>query len=163
MSMHNENPMQDAAAGLDTSYSFEPDARGSYNSRGGNNTFDGELTAGDEDWVAIELKAGTVYTITITTRHTEDTDNNPTNGNEAGGLNDSILTVYDAKGVMVDMDDDIDGPMGMLGSEVEITPDADGVFYIAVSAYNKNPESPNMGWLHGNGGGVGCAGPERRR
>ena len=135
MAMHNETTMQDAAAGLDTSYSFEPDARGSYNSRAGNTTFKGALDAGDEDWVAIKLKVGTVYTITVAA----------TTADDVNGLNDPILTVYDSKGGMVDMNDDVDGAMGDLSSKVTITPDSDSVFYIAVSAYSKNPESENVG------------------
>ena len=135
MAMHNETMMQDAATGLDTSYSFEPDARGSYNSRAGNNMFNGDIGAGDEgDWIGIQLNAGTVYTITVAAT-----------AGAVNGLNDPILTVYDSKGGMVDMNDDVDGAMGDLSSKVEITPDSDGVFYIAVSAYSMNPESENMG------------------
>ena len=134
MAMHNETMMQDAAAGLDTSYSFEPDARGSYNSRAGNNMFNGDIGAGDEDWIGIQLNAGTVYTITVAAT-----------AGAVNGLNDPILTVYDSKGGMVDMNDDVDGAMGDLSSKVEITPDSDGVFYIAVSAYSMNPELENMG------------------
>ena len=37
MSNHNEMAMQDAPAGLDTQYSFEPHSDGSYNAA--NNTF----------------------------------------------------------------------------------------------------------------------------
>lgn len=140
MSSHNEMPMQDASAGTDTTYSFMPDARGSYNSRAENNMFNGDLGAGDEDWVAIELKAGTVYTITVA-----GTPDDPDTDVDESGLNDPILTVYDSKGGMVDMNDDVDGAMGDLSSKVEITPDSDSVFYIAVSAYSKNPESENMG------------------
>ena len=157
MSMHNETPMQDAATGTGTAYSFEPDAKGSYNTRAGNNTFEGGLgTEQDVDWIKIELKAGTVYTIEVATRHTgdadptDDSDGDGTADNDldAGGLLDPILAVYDAKGGSVDigdMADDVDGKMGDLSSKGTITPDADGVFYIAVSAYDKNPESPNMG------------------
>ena len=143
MSTHNETTMQDAAAGLDTTYSFTPDARGSYrpgvDGREGNNTFEGALTPGDADWVRIELKAGTVYTITVTGRELDNDRSTVT------ALNDSILTVYDSKGVMVDMNDDIDGEKGMLNSELEINPDADGVFYIAVSAFSANPGASASG------------------
>ncbi len=143
MSNHNETTMQDAAAGLDTTYSFTPDARGSYrpgvDGREGNNTFEGALTPGDSDWVSIELKAGTVYTITVTGRELDNDRSTVT------ALNDSILTVYDSKGVMVDMNDDIDGADGMLNSELEINPDADGVFYIAVSAFSANPGASASG------------------
>lgn len=135
-----EMPMQDASAGLDTTYSFMPDAKGSYNDRSDNNMFNGEIgEAGDEDWIAITLKAGTVYTITVATRHTnEDMDE--------GGLNDSILTILDSKGVPTGiMNDDIDGLMGMLNSEVEFTPEVDAVYHIAVSAYSANPNVDNLG------------------
>ena len=135
-----EMPMQDASAGLDTTYSFMPDAKDSYNDRSDNNTFNGEIgEAGDEDWIAITLKAGTVYTITVATRHTNDDMNE-------GGLNDSILTILDSKGVPTGiMNDDIDGLMGMLNSEVEFTPEVDAVYHIAVSAYSANPNVDNSG------------------
>ena len=138
MSNHNETTMQDAAAGLDTTYSFTPDARGSYrpgvDGREGNDTFEGSLSPGDSDWVSIELQAGTVYTITVTGR-----------GAAAAQLNDPILTVYDSKGTMVDMNDDVDGENGDLSSKLEISPDADGVFYIAVSAFSANPGASSTG------------------
>ena len=157
MSMHKETPMQDAATGTGTAYSFEPDAKGSYNTRAGNNTFEGGLsTEQDVDWIKIELKAGTVYTIEVATRHTGDADdtvNSDGTGGagddlDAGGLLDPKLAVYDAKGGPVDIGDladDVDGKNGDLSSKGTITPDADGVFYIAVSAYSGNPGLDNKG------------------
>ena len=123
----------------------------------------GELTAGDEDWVAIELKAGTVYTITVSTRHTEDTDNDDTN--DAGGLNDSILTVYDAKGGMVDMNDDIDGAMGDARFRGRDHPGCGRrILHRCQCLQSKNPESgPNMGGYTVMVAEIGCAGPECRR
>ena len=153
MTMHNETAMQDAAANRDTTYSFEA-VNGRYHTALNNNTFEGSLNPamGDgEDWIAIELKAGTVYTITVTGRDFDsdltadgpDGDGDLTN--DFNPLEDPILTVYDYKGGMVDMNDDKDGPKGDLTSELMITPDADGVFYIAVSAYTGNPGSMNAG------------------
>ena len=147
MSMHNETMMQDAAAGLDTAYSFEA-VNGRFHPAFNNHTFEGALdpAMGDsEDWIAIELKAGTVYTITVTGRTVAD-DLNTTDVDETvNPLSDPILTVLDGKGGMVAMNDDVDGAKGDLSSKVEITPDADGKFYLSVSAYTGNPGSPNAG------------------
>ena len=73
MTMHNETAMKDAAANRDTTYSFEA-VNGRYHVALNNNTFEGALNPamGDsEDWIAIDLKAGTVYTITVTGRNTD--------------------------------------------------------------------------------------------
>ena len=142
--IEGQMPMQDAPASTETQYRFEPHPDGSYNAV--NNTFQGSLSSNmDVDWVAIELQAGKEYTITVNARPTaaDDTATPPVVADT--GLVDSILTVYDSKGGMVDMNDDEDGPMGKLNSVLKVTPDADGVFYIAVSAYTGNPGIMNDG------------------
>ena len=68
MPIPNEIPRrdQDAAASVDTQYCFVPNADGSYGRS--NNAFRGELRAeifDKEDWVIIELMAGTTYTFTL--------------------------------------------------------------------------------------------------
>ena len=139
------NEMQDAAEGLDTSNSFMPDARGSYNPRSDNYIFNGELGAGDEDWVAITLKAGTVYTFTVAGRAVEDDVDTADVDETLAALNDSILKIMDSKGGLIEMKDDEDGAMGMLHPTIKFAPEEDGVYYISVSAYNANPELMNTG------------------
>ena len=55
---------------------------------------------------------------------------------------DTILTLYDSKGGMVDMNDDT---MTSLGSELEFTPEVDSTYYISVSTYRNNPNLDNSG------------------
>ena len=144
MSNHNEMAMQDAPAGLDTQYSFEPHSDGSYNAA--NNTFMGSLgTNMDVDWIKIELQAGKEYTINVDARPTEDDATTQDDNEEDSGLIDSILMILDSKGSMIDMNDDEDGAKGMLNSTLKFTPEEDGVYYIAVSAYAKNPLVMNDG------------------
>ena len=98
-------------------------------------TFNGTITnsAGDtEDWISIELEAGTTYTISVS----------GTLGGDDGGEMDTILTLYDSKGGMVDMNDDT---MTSLGSELEFTPEVDSTYYISVSTYRNNPNLDNSG------------------
>ena len=124
MPISDERPPQDAPASLDTGYCFVPDANGSFSRRSGNNEFEGTLsTSKDEDWIAIDLKAGTEYTFKV-------------GGNTGEGmLNDSILKLLDYKGNEVDMNDDINGSLGKLGSSLKFTAEADGRYYVSVSAY----------------------------
>ena len=82
-----------------------------------------DSTFGDEDWIAIDLKAGTEYTFSV-------------GGMKDGMLNDSILKLLDHKGNVVKMNDDVDGPGGDLSSEIKFTPDAAARYYLSVSAYN---------------------------
>ena len=120
-----ESMNQDAPASLDTEFCFVPDANGSFTSRSGNNEFNGNLTPGDEDWIAIDLKAGTEYTFKVG------------GGNTAAGmLNDSILKLLDHKGNEVKMNDDLNGPGGDLSSQIIFTPDTAARYYLSVSAYN---------------------------
>ena len=105
------------------------------------NVVTGEITAGDEDWIAIKLTAGNEYTITV-------------GGGDATAdpkeLNDSVLKLMDSKGNSVGEEnigkkyDDIDGPDGKLGSEIKFTPEAGSgtqVYYISVSGNTDNPFS----------------------
>ena len=126
MPISDERPPQDAPASLDTEFCFVPDANGSFSERSGNNEFKGTLsTFGDEDWIAIDLKAGTEYTFKVGGGNTAD-----------GMLNDSILRLLDHKGNVVKMNDDVNGPGGDLSSEIKFTPDAAARYYLSVSAYN---------------------------
>ena len=140
-------------------YCFMPDANGSFNANSGNNTFDGALqSSGDEDWVIIELKAGTTYQIDVAGRHTRDGDptmdsdgdNELDNDLDAGASEDTILKLLDSKGTMFMMNDDIN-PVGTtdnptnLNSRLTFSPEEDGIYYISVSAYMGNPNQNNAG------------------
>ena len=82
MPISYEKPMQDAPTTLHADgnqYCFVPDANGSFNAKAENNTFDGALQhSGDEDWVIIELKAGTTYVIDVGGRDVDGDDEDGT-------------------------------------------------------------------------------------
>ena len=99
----------------------------------------------DVDWIRIELQAGKEYTINVDARPTEDDADTQDVDETDTGLVDSILMLLDSKGGMIAMNDDEDGAMGMLNSTLKFTPEEDGVYYIAVSAYTKNPLVTNDG------------------
>ena len=98
-------------------------------------TFEGKITnmAGDTaDWIGIEMEAGTTYTITVS----------GTLASAGMGEMDTILTLYDDKGGMIDMNDDTKEG---LGSMLEFTPEVDATYYIGVSTYRNNPNLDNSG------------------
>jgi hypothetical protein len=98
-------------------------------------TFEGNLdTKNDEDWIRIELTAGMLYTISLS-------------GDDEGGSEDTVLKLYDSKGGLIEsmVNDDIDGAMGNLNSELEFTPEESTVYYISASAYTGNPSQDNSG------------------
>ena len=124
MSNHNETMMLDAAASVETAYMMSTDE-----------PFTGTITnsEGDtEDWIGIEMEAGTTYTISVS----------GTLSSMNGGEMDTILTLYDDKGGMIDMNDDTKEG---LGSMLEFTPEVDGTYYIGVSTYRNNPNLDNSG------------------
>ena len=92
---------------------------------------------GDEDWIAIKLTEGNMYTIT-------------TGGGDSseGELNDSVLKLMDSKGGLIMMNDDKEAAEGDLSSEIEFTPEAGSgtqVYFISVSGYTGNPGAMNTG------------------
>ena len=114
--------MMDAAASVETAAMMSA-----------GDMFEGNLdTKNDEDWIRIELTAGMLYTISLS-------------GAEMGGSADTILKLLDSKGGPIDSNDDIDGVMGNLNSELEFTPEVSGVYYISASAYTGNPSQDNKG------------------
>ena len=120
--------MMDAAASVDTAAMMSA-----------GDTFEGEITPGDEDWISIELSEGKEYTITV-------------GGGDATAdpkeLNDSVLKLMDGKGGLIDMNDDVDGVKGELNSEIKFTPEAGSgtqTYYISVSGYSGNPGAINTG------------------
>lgn len=80
--------------------------------------------ADDADWYAISLSAGVQYTI--------DLEGSPT---ERGTLSDTFLSVYNADGQLVDSNDD--GGTGY-NSNLVLSPDAAGTYYISAQAYGDN-------------------------
>ncbi|MDE0154992.1 MAG: DVUA0089 family protein [Gammaproteobacteria bacterium] len=130
MATVKEMMMQDAVANAGTAYMMSA-----------GDTFEGTITntAGDtEDWIGIEMEAGTKYTISVSGGLAE-----------TGGAMDTILTLFDSKGGMIDMnDDDPDtSPDGLgLGSKLApFTPEVSGTYYISVSTYRNNPNLDNSG------------------
>ena len=124
MATVKEMMMQDAPASIETSYMMSA-----------GDTFDGTITnsAGDtEDWIGIEMEAGTTYTISVS----------GTLSSAGSGEMDTILTLLDSKGGMIDMNDDTEEG---LGSMLEFTPGEDGTYYISVSTYRNNPNLDNSG------------------
>ncbi len=119
--MATEN--QDAVASAETAYMMSA-----------GDTFEGTIDneGGDtEDWISIELDAGTTYTISVS-------------GTLAAGEGemDTILKLLDSKGGEIDMNDDTEDG---LGSALEFTPDVSATYYISVSTYQNNPNLDNSG------------------
>ena len=57
-------------------------------------------------------------------------------------LNDSVLMLLDSKGGQISMNDDVKPAEGMLGSEIEFTPEVGSgtqTYFISVSGYTGNP------------------------
>ena len=125
MATVKETMMMDAARSTETTYMISV-----------GDTFEGEITRGDEDWIRIELTEGKQYTIAV-------------GGDTATGqLNDSVLMLLDSKGGLIDENDDKDGAKGMLGSEITFTPEAGSgtqTYYISVKGYSDNPGAVNTG------------------
>ena len=128
MATVNEMMMQDAAASIETSYVMSI-----------GDTFEGDLSSKtDEDWVAVELEAGTTYRINLTDTEGE------------GGSGDTILSLYDSKGGLVDTNDDInpvgsEGNPANLNSQLMFTPEEDGTYYISAGSFADNPLVDNSG------------------
>ena len=82
-------------------------------------TFEGELdVAGDRDFIAIDLTAGTQYTFDL-----QGADSNE------GTLSDPFLVLRDANGGFLDQDDD--SGTG-LESQIIFTPDTSGTYFLSV-------------------------------
>ncbi|MTH95841.1 M10 family metallopeptidase C-terminal domain-containing protein [Roseibium sp. RKSG952] len=100
----------DAAAGTGTVYSMEP-----------GDSFSGTVgSRGDEDWIAVELEAGSSYTINLA-------------GSGSSPLSDTFLEIYDSSGNRIAYDDD--GGDGYY-SKLDFTADESGTYYISASAYS---------------------------
>ena len=138
MATVKEMMMQDAAAGAGTAYSMSA-----------GDTFEGTITnPGDsEDWISIEMEAGTTYTITVTGTLAASGPMGPTGGNGVAGDMDTILTLLDSKGGMIAMnDDDAPGEKSISpGSKLTFTPEVSDTYYISVGTYRNNPNLDNSG------------------
>ena len=124
MATVREMMMQDAAASAETAYMMSA-----------GDTFEGTITntAGDmEDWISIEMEAGTTYTINVS----------GTLAGDDGGEMDTILKLLDSKGGMIAMNDDTEDG---LDSSLMFTPEVSDTYYISVSTYRSNPELDNSG------------------
>ena len=86
----------------------------------------------DEDWIEITLTAGETVTITLT-------------GHGATPSADTILTLYNAEGERLARNDDIDSDAGNYHSQLTVTPESDGIYYISAAAYTNNPAQNNAG------------------
>ena len=140
----------DAPAGVETGYCFVPNGDGSYDRT--NNTFNGTLTPGDDDWVAIPLIAGNSYTFTLSGT---DSDGDGTLDEEA--LMDPVLMIMDSKGTMIMMNDDASEPGSARidrSSKISFTPEESGPYYVVASAYRGNPNLTHEGDLRDSGCGV---------
>ncbi len=119
----NSNNMGDALAGVETEYTMAV-----------GDDFLGTLSdASDNDWVRVELTAGTTYIVKLT-------------GEVVGGVAlaaDPIVEVRDADGKLIVQNDDIS--MTNTNSQLEFTPAADGVYYINARSYNLNAAVDNSG------------------
>ena len=87
MATVNEIATRDAPASIGTTYTMAV-----------GDTFNGVLDRKlDEDWIEIELEKGQTYIITLTGR-----------GTAPDKSEDTILKLFDAKGNLIDSNDDID-------------------------------------------------------
>lgn len=84
-------------------------------------------TAGDRDWIRIEMVAGQTYTITM--------DGVDKGGNDLGALDDPYLRLVDASGTQISFNDD-----GGSGRNSLLTFDATtaGTYYIVAGSYDDN-------------------------
>ena len=80
-------------------------------------------TAGDSDWFRISLVAGQTYTFTVYLPPT------------SAGLDDSVLTLYDANGTQLRTNDDANLNANLLYSEITFTASSTGNFFLGVSAF----------------------------
>ena len=154
MPIPNEIPRrdQDAAAGVDTIYCFVANDDGSYDRS--NNAFRGTLRADiqdKEDWVIIELQAGVTYTFTLKGEARPVNPRMPlSDENSTNAINDPLLALYDSKGELIEMHDDIGLAgiplgLGMRDATITITPDVSGIYYVSASTYGGNPNRADYG------------------
>ncbi len=93
-------------------------------SMGSGDTFTGTISSGglDQDWIAINMVAGTTYFIS-----------------ETGiSLSDPLLRLMDSSGNMIAFNDDIDTASGNYNSQIAYTASTTGTYYINAGSYSTN-------------------------
>ena len=83
----------------------------------------------DEDWIRVDLEAGETYVFTVWGT-----------GGSADGVDDTILTLYNASGNQLMQNDDIDNGSGVYFSRIKYTASADVTVYLGVESWD-NRES----------------------
>ena len=122
MATFEEHDTQDAPAGSETPYRIAP-----------GDTFEGTLTDRlDEDWVRVELVAGHTYQLRL-------------GGIDADGGLDTVLTLYDADGEQLAVNDDVNLTAGRVNSRLTVTPDEDGVYFLSAGAYRGSAVAKTTG------------------
>lgn len=81
----------------------------------------------DEDWIRVELEAGETYVFTVWGT-----------GGSADGVDDTILTLYNASGNQLMQNDDIDNGNGVYFSRITYTATADVTVYLGVESWNNS-------------------------
>lgn len=90
-------------------------------------------TAGDNDWFAVTLSAGTSYEINL--------EGSPTN---AGDLSDTYFNgIYSSSGVLISGTSNDDGGYNT-NSSLTYTPDTSGVYYLSAGAYGSGTGSYSL-------------------
>lgn len=93
----------------------------------------------DEDWIAIKLTAGVLYTFNLS-----GVDHDAADATE-GAAKDTILKLYDAKGGFIKQNDDADGPKGKLDSTFQFVPEESGTYFLSASVFAANLGADNSG------------------
>ncbi len=82
-------------------------------------------TPGDTDWIKISLTEGEQYVFTVWGT-----------GGQIAGVDDTILTLYDANGNWITLNDDADSGHGVLFSQISYTAASTGTYYLKVASYS---------------------------
>lgn len=127
MAILNEKVMEDAANSVETTYTMSA-----------GDVFEGTLsTVSDEDWIKIELIAGTLYTINLSRIPFT----------PAGtSVWDTVLTLFNSEGERVKINDDIDSAGGNLNSSFQFVPEVSGYYYISAGAYDGNSDAYDLNY-----------------
>ena len=87
--------------------------------------FDGSLTAGDHDWVQIDLVAGQSYVFSVWGT-----------GGTTAGIDDTVLNLRDSTGALLATNDDVTATN--VFSQIEFTATTTGTYFLDVSAYSSS-------------------------
>ena len=108
----------DAAGNTSTGYAM-----------GAGDYFHGTLSSPTEsDWIAVTLQAGQTYSFGLTGIGALD-----------AGVDDTYLRLRDSAGNLVDENDDIDNPSGVLFSALTYTATVTGTYYLDVQSWSTSP------------------------